>query len=71
MDKIGGRKFIIILVTFAMTIGIFIVMLIKGWLNGVYCLEFLKTLVFELGIFSGANIAEHFSKKMFKGDKSG
>lgn len=66
MNKMGGRKFILALLTLGFMIMIFVVMLIKGWLNSSYCMQFLTYLPIVMGLFVAGNISEKFIEKVVR-----
>lgn len=62
-NKLGGRKFILALLSLNFVISIFIVMLIKKWLNAGYCMQFVTYIPIIMGLFVGGNIAEKLIAK--------
>jgi uncharacterized ion transporter superfamily protein YfcC len=67
MNKLGGRKFILALLSLGFMIMVFIVMLIKGFLTADKCMQFITYVPIVMTIFVGGNVLE---KQINKGGKN-
>lgn len=63
IEKIGGRKFVLGLISFGFLLSIFIFMFFKNWLTVDICMDFMKYMLALSVIYSGSNIADKIIDK--------